>query len=112
MYELKPENIQKFFEEVATANKDAWDEQVSFFNEMVKRNAECFTSLADARVTSLRDMGQAKTLEEAFEANNAFGNKAREELGYLQEDSVKAWDDLRHSLENIYTHVAEAAKAA
>ena len=111
MNTITPDTIKQFFEQAAKANADAWAAQASYFDSMVKRNSKCFTALADARVTSLREMAESKTFNQAFEANLAFEETLRDELGRLQDDNVKAWENLQSGLKTIYTPVAEAARA-
>ena len=109
MYELTPENFQKFFAQAAKANTDAWTEQTTYFEMLVKRNADCFSTLAAARMNSFKEMGQAKSLNEAFETDQAFQNEVRNKLSHLQEDNVKAWESLRDNLKEIYTPASKAA---
>jgi hypothetical protein len=112
MDQLTPESIQKFFEEAARANTNAWTAQFEYFDGLAKRNTGCFTTLADARMASFSEMSEAKTFNQAFEANLAFEEKFREELGRLQDDNVKAWEDLQDNLKTIYTPAKAASKAA
>jgi hypothetical protein len=103
MNAITPESIQKFFEDAAKANADAWAAQTGYFDKIVKRNVQCFTALADARVASFKEMSESKTFNQAFEANLAFEETAREELHRLQEDSTKAWEALQENMKSIYT---------
>lgn len=101
--ELSLENIQKFFEQTAKANADAWASQTAYFDGLVKRNAECFKGLGDARVQSFREMSEAKTFNQAFESNLTFEEKLREDLAALQEENMKAWEALVRDLKDIYS---------
>ena len=103
MNALTPESIQKFFEEAAKANADAWTAQTGYFDKIVKRNVECFTALSDARVATFKEMTESKTFNQAFEANLAFEETAREQLHRLQEDATKAWEALQDDMKSIYT---------
>lgn len=110
MNQLTPEGIRNFFEQAVKANTDAWTAQAGYFDEMVKRNTKCFTALADARITRFREMSEAKTFNQAFEANLAFEETLRDELGRLQDNNVKAWEALTANLKSIYTPAVTGAK--
>ena len=110
MNDLTLENIQQYFESAAKANADAWASQTSYFEDLVKRNTECFAELGEARVASLKEMSEAKTFNQAFESNLAFDEKVREDLAALQESNIKAWESLMEQLKDIYVP-AEAAPA-
>jgi hypothetical protein len=101
--ELNLENIQKFYEQTVKANADAWTCQAEYFDALVKRNAECFKDLGEARVSSYKEMTEAKTFNQAFESNLAFEEKLREDLTSLQDKNVKAWENLLEELKGIYT---------
>ena len=109
MFELTPENFQKFFEQAAKANTSAWTEQATYIEGLVKRNTDCFSSLASARMNSFKDMSKAESLNDAFETDRVFQKEVRSELGRLQDDNVKAWETLRDNLKAIYTPSAKAA---
>jgi DNA-binding transcriptional regulator YbjK len=110
MNDLTLENIQQFLESAAKANADAWASQTSYFEDLVKRNTECFAELGEARVASLKEMSEAKTFNQAFESNLAFDEKVREDLAALQESNIKAWESLMEQLKDIYVP-AEATPA-
>jgi hypothetical protein len=107
--ELSLENIQKFFEQAAKTNADAWASQAAYFDGLVKRNADCFKGLGDARVSSLKEMSEAKTFNQVFESNLAFEEKLREDLSALQEENIKAWEALMEDLKGIYTPAPKKA---
>jgi hypothetical protein len=114
--ELNLENIQKFFEQAAKANADAWTSQSAYFDGLIKRNIECFRGLGDARMSSFKEMSEAKTFNQAFESNLAFEEKLREDLSALQEENIKSWEGLMENLKAIYTpapkKVSKTKKAA
>ena len=56
-------------------------------------------------------MSEAKTFNQAFEANLAFEEKVREELVGLQEETPKSWDDLVENLKIDLHAGTEAPKA-
>ena len=107
-----PENIREFFEQAAKANMDAWNAQTSYFDGLLKRNTKAFTALADARFASFKEMSEAKTFNQAFEANLAFEDQFSEELQALQENNTKAWEALLKNLKDVYAPAEEAVKKA
>jgi len=108
---MTPESIKQFFEQAAKAYADGWKTQADYLDGLVRRNTQCLTELADARVSSFQEMSEAKTFNQAFESNLAFEEKVREELVGLQEDNAKAWDSLVNNLKTIYTPSKAAPKA-
>ncbi len=107
---LTPESIREFFEQAAKVNLDAWNAQANYFDGLLKRNTKVFTTLADARLTSFKEMSEAKTFNQAFEANLAFEDQFSEELQGLQESNTKAWEALLNNLKDVYTPVEEVVK--
>ena len=107
MTQVTPENIKEFFEQAAIAYGDAWKVQASYYDDLVRRNTKALTDLADARIVSLNEMRDAKTFNQAFEANIAFEEGVREGLVTLQEQNTKSWDTLVEELKGIYTPAAE-----
>jgi hypothetical protein len=103
MTDIKPEDIKNFFEQAAKANADAWSAQASYFEDLVKRNTECFTHLGEVRMESFKEMSEATTFNQAFESNLAFEEKVREELAALQEKNTKSWESLIGQMTAIYT---------
>jgi gas vesicle protein len=112
MTDLNLEKIQQFFEQVSKANVDAWTAQTGYFDKLLKSNTNCFTSLADARMASFKEISEAQTFNQAFEANLAFEEQVREELQNLQDDSTKEWETLQEKLKNIYVPAEKASKPA
>lgn len=111
MNDFSPENIQKFIDQATKANGEAWQSQLTYFDQMVKRNASCLKDLGEARMASLKEMSEATTFNQAFEANLAFEEKMREELGELQDANIKAWEGMLEELKAIYLPAqAEPAK--
>ena len=111
MTDLTAENIADFFKEAAETNAKAWNAQVAYFDELVKRNTECFKDLGEARIASLKEIFEATTFNQAFESNLSFEEKLREDLAGLQENNTKAWEVLIEDLTAIYTPPAKTAKA-
>jgi hypothetical protein len=112
MTDLSPEKMQKFFEQVTQANVDALTVQAKYFETLARRNTQCFTTLADARIASFKEISEAQTFNQAFESNLAFEEQVREELQALQEDNTKQWEALQKKLKDIYLPVEKAAKPA
>ena len=111
MTEIKPEDIKSFFEQAANANAEAWTAQATYFEDLIKRNTECFTHLGEVRVESFKEMSEATTFNQAFESNLAFEEKVREELGALQEKNTKSWEALIGQMTTIYTPADSKATA-
>ena len=110
MNDFTPENIQKFLEQAAKANTRAWESQFNYFDGLVKRNTECLKELGEARLASLKEMSEATTFNQAFESNLAFEEKLREELAELQDENIKAWEQLLENLKEIYLPASRPAR--
>lgn len=111
MTQVTPESIKQFFEQAAKAYGDGWKAQAKYYDGLVRRNTKAMTELADARITSFKEMRESSTFNQAFEANLAFEEKVREGLVALQEANTKSWETLVDELKAIYTPATEAAKA-
>lgn len=111
MTDLTAESITEFFKQATEANTRAWNSQVTYFEELVKRNTECFKDLGEARVASFKEISEATTFNQAFESNLSFEEKLREDLAGLQDKNTKAWEALIEDLTAIYTPPAESPKA-
>ena len=103
MTQITPEDIKNFFEQAAKANADAWTAQATYFEDLVKRNTQCFKHLGEVRMESFKEMSEATTFNQAFESNLAFEEKVREELAALQEKNTKSWEVLIEQMTAIYT---------
>lgn len=112
MTEVTPDTIRQFFEQASKAYGDAWKVQAEYYDRLARHNMKAFTELADARLASFREMRDAQTFNQAFEANLAFEEKVREELAGLQEANTKSWEKLVSDLKGIYTPDREAPKKA
>ena len=112
MTDLTAENITEFFKKAAEANNKAWDSQVAYFEELVKRNTECFKDLGEARIASFKEISEATTFNQAFESNLSFEEKLREDLARLQEKNTRSWEALIEDLTAIYTPPVKTAKAS
>ena len=110
MTDVTPESIKSYFEEATKAYGDAWKAQASYYEELVRRNSKAFSEFADARMASYKEMSEAQTFNQAFEANIAFEESVREGLVSLHEENTKAWEDLVETLTAIYTPAEEEVK--
>jgi len=108
--QVTPESIKQFFEQAAKAYGDVWKSQAEYYDGLVRRNTQCLTELADARIASYREMSESQTFNQAFEANLAFEEKVREDLTRLQEENTDAWQHLVDELKAIYTPTEKASK--
>ena len=69
---------------------------------MIEANAsKVFADLADARIAAFSGMRDAKTFNQAFEANIAFEEQLREKIARLHEANNKAWHELDETLRRI-----------
>jgi hypothetical protein len=108
--QVTPESIKQFFEQAAKAYGDAWKSQAEYYDGLVRRNTKALTDIADARIASYREMSEAKTFNQAFEANLAFEEKVREDLTRLQEENTDSWQHLVDELKTIYMPTEKVAK--
>jgi hypothetical protein len=106
MNEFNPETAQAFFENVTKASNEAFTAQASYFEAALARNNTCMTELSDARISSYKEMGEAKTFTQAFESNLAFEENVRDNLQKLQDTNTKAWDVLQSDIEKAYASLA------
>ena len=111
MTEVTPENIKQFFEDATAAYTNAWKAQAEYNDGLVRRNTQALVELADARISSFKEMRDSSTFNQAFEANLAFEEKVREDLVTLQEENTKSWETLVEELTAIYTPSEKAAAA-
>lgn len=108
--QVTPESIKQFFEQAAKAYGDAWKSQAEYYDGLVRRNTKALTDIADARIASYREMSEAKTFNQAFEANLAFEEKVREDLSRLQEENTESWQHLVDELKAIYMPTEKVVK--
>lgn len=108
MNEVTPENIKQYFEDATAAYSNAWKVQAEYNDGLVRRNTSALTELADARISSFKEMRESSTFNQAFEANLAFEEKVREDLVALQEENTKSWEALVEDMTAIYTPAEKA----
>jgi hypothetical protein len=80
----------------------AWDAQSKYFDDFIKRNVAAFATLSDARIESLKAIGESQSFNQAFEANIAYEQTVRDEFRKMREDNERAWIDLEMKLSAIY----------
>lgn len=103
MEDMTPDKIKDLLETAIKNNMTAWSAQSRYFDELLKRNVTSFTTLSEARMASLKEIGESQTFNQAFEANIAYENAVREELKKLYETGQKSWEALQEELEGIYS---------
>lgn len=106
MNEFNPEKAQAFLETVSKANNEAFTAQSTYFEAALTRNTTCMVELSDARISSYKEMAEAKTFTEAFKANQSFEVSVRDKLQKLQDTNTKAWDVLQSDIEKAYASLA------
>jgi hypothetical protein len=110
MKKLTTENIQQFIEGAAKSSAEAFEAQVHYFDDLFKRNAKVFSTLAGAQLHGIKELTSAKTFSQAFEANLAFEEAVRETLQEAYEDNQEAWESLKENLKAIYQSVNEKGR--
>lgn len=112
MNDMTPDKIKDLLETAIKNNTAAWSAQSKYFDDLVKRNVATFSSLSDARVSSLKEIGESQTFNQAFEANIAYEDAVREELKNMYEDNQKSWEALQSELKGIYVPASSAEEVA
>jgi hypothetical protein len=102
MNDMTPDKIKDLLETAIKNNTAAWSAQSKYFDALMKRNVASFASLSEARVASLREIGESQTFNQAFEANIAYEDRVRDELKKLYDDTQESWEQLQDELESIY----------
>ncbi len=103
MTAVKPEKINDVLEAAITNSSQAWVAQSQYFDELIKRNVASFTALSDARLASLKAIGESQNFNQAFEANLAYEHTLRQTLNQMHDENNEAWDTLQGELSTIYT---------
>lgn len=93
---------QAYYEKSSAIASQAWELQQKFYTEFGERQVECYKTISDERLNSFQQMQQAQTPAQAFEANAAFEEHARERLQQLHEANMAAYQDLQKSLNELY----------
>ena len=103
MNDTTPDRIKDLLEKAINNSTEAWVAQTRYFDDLVKRNIATFSTLSDARVQSLKEIGESQSFNEAFEANIAYEDSVREELQKMNAENSQAWENLQVELQAIYT---------
>ena len=102
MTDITPEKVKDLLESAITSSTEAWGAQSKYFDDLIKRNVASFTTLSDARIESLKTIGESQSFNQAFEANIAYEQSVLAALNKMHEENSKAWDDLQVELSTIY----------
>jgi len=98
-----PDKIKDLLESAIKANSAAWLAHSKYFDDLVQRNMQSFATLSSARDTSLKEIGESLTFNEAFEANMMYEEAVHDEVKKLKEENDNAWTELVAKLEKIYS---------
>jgi len=71
-----------------------------------------FATLSDARIESLKEIGESQSFNQAFEANIAYEQTVRDEFRRMREDNERAWIDLEKRLSEIYVATDNGEESA
>jgi hypothetical protein len=112
MNDITPDKIKDLLDTAIKSNTAAWNAQSKYFDDLVKRNVASFAALSDARVSSLQEISESQTFNQAFEANVAYEDAVREELRKMYDQNKQAWDELQDEIKAIYTPSAGDGEAA
>ena len=102
MSENTPDKVNDLLEAAINNSTQAWDAQSKYFDDFIKRNVASFATLSDARIESLKAIGESQSFNQAFEANIAYEQGVRDEFRKMREDNERAWTDLERKLSAIY----------
>jgi hypothetical protein len=102
---------QAYYEKSSTLVAEAWELQQKFYTEFGERQIECYKAISDERLGSYQSMRQAQTPAQAFEANAAFEEHARERLQQLHETNLATFQQLQQSLNALYLQSIKAPAA-
>ena len=105
MTDVTPEKVKDLLEAAINSSTEAWAVQSRYFDDLVKRNVASFSALSDARIESLKTIGESQNFNQAFEANIAYEQAVHARLQQMHDENAQAWDDLQDQLATIYTPV-------
>lgn len=112
MNDFTPDKVKNLLEMAINNSSAAWAAQSKYFDDLVKRNVTAFSTLSEARIESLKEIGESETFNQAFEANIAYEDSVREELKKMYEENMQAWEALQSELKTIYTASEDEEDAA
>ncbi len=61
MTDITPEKVKDLLESAITSSTEAWGAQSKYFDDLIKRNVASFTTLSDARIESLKTIGESQS---------------------------------------------------
>lgn len=102
MADNTPDKVNDLLEAAIDNSTRALDAQSKYFDDFIRRSAASFATLSDARIESLKEIGESQSFNQAFEANIAYEQTVRDEFRKLREDNERAWNDLEKKLSAIY----------
>ena len=102
MSDNKPDKLNDLLEAAINNSTQAWDAQSKYFDDFIKRNVASFSTLSDARIESLKAIGESQSFNQAFEANIAYEEVVRDEFRKMHEDNERAWNNLEMKLSAIF----------
>jgi hypothetical protein len=102
MTDVPPEKVKDLLESAIANSTNAWGAQSKYFDDLVKRNVASFSALSDARIESLKTIGESLNFNQAFEANIAYEQAVRAQMSKMHDENTLAWDDLQVELSTIY----------
>ncbi len=103
MTTAKPDKLNDLLESAINNSAQAWVAQSQYFDSLIKRNMSSFTSLSEARLESMKTIGESQSFNQAFEANLAYENTMFQTLNQMHNENNLAWDKLLGELSTIYT---------
>ena len=60
MTDITPDKVKDLLEATITNSTEAWGVQSKYFDDLVKRNVASFAALSDARIESLKTIGESQ----------------------------------------------------
>lgn len=102
MTEFTSDKVKNLLESAINNSTESWAAQSKYFDDLVKRNVASFNALSDARIESLKAIGESENFNQAFEANIAYEQTVRKALKKMHEENTQAWDDLQVELSAIF----------
>lgn len=112
MSDNTPDKVNDLLEAAINNSTQAWDAQSKYFDDFVKRNIASFAALSDARIESLKEIGESQSFNQAFEANIAYEQTVRDEFRKMRENNERAWNDLEAQLSAIYVATDNSEKSS
>lgn len=111
MSDNTPDKVNDLLEAAINNSTQAWDAQSKYFDDFIKRNVASFATLSDARIESLKEIGESQSFNQAFEANIAYEQTVRDEFRKMRENNERAWNDLEAQLSAIYVATDNSEKS-